>query len=101
MDGYRWNQKSIGEMDRLARIVLNSKEFRLKDIADFSARSGTNDSTWRSNMMLASILGRWLDRERRLHHGPTGRKDSEGRGWPFTVKGSSYGAVQGNEVGSG
>ena len=32
------NQKSISEVDRLAKDVLCSKEFRLDDIADFSAR---------------------------------------------------------------
>jgi hypothetical protein len=32
------NQKSVREMDRLAKDVLGAEDFKLKDLAGFSAR---------------------------------------------------------------
>jgi hypothetical protein len=82
------NQKSIGEMDRLAKDVLNSKDFRLKDIADFSARSENKRLDLAEQHDAGSPFSGdgWIERDVCIMV-PTGRKDSEGRGWPFTVKG--------------
>jgi hypothetical protein len=82
------NQKSIGEVDRLAKDVLNSKDFRLKDIADFSARKENKRLDLAEQHDVGSPLSGdgWIERDVRIMV-PTGEKDNEGRGWPFTVHG--------------
>jgi hypothetical protein len=82
------NQKSIGEVDRLAKDVLNSKDFRLKDIADFSARTENKrlDSAEQHDAGNPFSGDGWIERDVSIMV-PTGRKDNEGRGLPFIVQG--------------
>ena len=80
------NQKSIGEVDRLAKDVLNAKDFRLKDIADFSARKENKRLDLADGADNPLSGDGWIERDIRIMV-PTGQKDNEGRGWPFTVQG--------------
>jgi hypothetical protein len=82
------NKKSISEVDRLAKDVLCSKEFRLDDIADFSARKENKRFDLASQHDEGSPFfgDGWV--ERNVHISvPTGQRDSQGLGQPFTVPG--------------
>jgi hypothetical protein len=79
--------KSIGEMDRLAN-VLRAKEFKLADLADFSARRENGrfdvsegdlpDSPYSHDGWIVSSVGISV---------PTGLKELGGKGQPFVVPG--------------
>jgi hypothetical protein len=82
------NRKSIGEVDRLARDVLGSKDFRVHDIADFSARTESKrlDLAEEHNSGSPFSGDGWMEKSVHIMV-PTGRKNSEGLGQPFTVPG--------------
>src|SRR5882672_8713026 len=82
------NQKSIGEVDRLAKDVLGSKDFRLEDIANFSAHKENKrlDSSEQHDPSSPFPGDGWIEKNVRIVV-PTGQKDSEGLGQPFTVPG--------------
>jgi hypothetical protein len=82
------NQKSIAEVDRLAKDVLGSKEFRLEDIANFSARNENKrfDSAEQHDSGSPFLEDGWVERSVCIRI-PTGQKDSQGLGLPFTVPG--------------
>jgi hypothetical protein len=82
------NQKSISEVDRLAKDVLCSKEFCLDDIADFSARKENKRFDMADQHDKGSPFSGdgWV--ERAVHISvPTGRRDCQGLGRPFMVPG--------------
>jgi hypothetical protein len=74
------NQKSIAEVDRLAKDVLGSKEFQLDDIAGFSARNENKlfDSVKQHDSGSPFLDDGWVERGVRITV-PTGQRDS--RGW--------------------
>jgi hypothetical protein len=82
------NQKSIGKVDRLAKDVLGSKDFQLEDIADFSAHKENKQFDLSEQRDAGSpFLGDgWIEKDVRITV-PTGQKDSEGLGLPFTIPG--------------
>ena len=83
------NQKSIAEVDRLAKDVLGSKEFQLEDIAGFSARNENKrfDSVKPHDDSGSPFLeDGWVERVVPILV-PTGQKDSRGLGRPFTIPG--------------
>jgi len=82
------NRKSIGEVDRLARDVLGSKDFWVYDIADFSARTESKwlDLAEEHNSGSPFSGDGWMEKSVHIMV-PTGRKNSEGLGQPFTVPG--------------
>ena len=82
------NRKSIGEVDRLARDVLGSKDFRLEDIANFSAHKENKrlDSSEQHDPSSPFLGDGWTEKSVRIAV-PTGQKDSEGLGRPFTIPG--------------
>ena len=82
------NQKSIGEVDRLAKDVLGSKDFRLKDIANFSAHRENKrlDSSEQHDVGSPFSGDGWTEKNVRIKV-PTGQKDSKGLGQPFIVPG--------------
>jgi len=81
------NQKSIGEVDRLAKDVLGSKDFRLEDIADFSARAENKrfDLSERHDAGSPFSGDGWTEKDVCIMV-PTGQKD-QGFGLPFTIPG--------------
>jgi hypothetical protein len=79
------NQKSIGEVDQLAKDVLGSKDFRLEDIADFSARAENKqfDLSERHDAGSPFSEDGWTEKDVCIMVS-TGQKD-QGFGLPFTI----------------
>jgi hypothetical protein len=82
------NQKSIGEVDRLAKDVLGSKDFRLQDIANFSAHKESKrfDSADQCDSGGPFSGDGWIEKSVHIMV-PTGQKNCEGLGQPFTIPG--------------
>ena len=80
------NQKSVGEVDRLAKEVLSAKEFNLKDLGDFSAqrenkRLDNSDSSSQKSPLMGDG---WLESSVSISI-PTGIRNANGA--DFTVPG--------------
>jgi hypothetical protein len=82
------NRKSIGEVDRLTKDVLGLKDFRLEDIANFNAHKVNKqlDLSKQHNPSSPFPGDGWTKKNVHIVV-PTGQKDSEGLGQPFTVPG--------------
>jgi hypothetical protein len=93
------NQKSIGEVDRLAKEVLSSKDFKLKDIAGFSARTQNEhfDASERHNCATAATpytCDGWVESGVQISI-PTSSRDNHGLGQPFVIPGLHHRSILG------
>jgi hypothetical protein len=90
------NQKSVGEVDRLAAEVLTAKEFKPEELTGFSA--------WKENRRLDKSDAAdpdgpyskdgWVETDISISI-PTGVKDAQGRGQLFSVPGLHYRSLLG------
>jgi hypothetical protein len=82
------NKKSIGEVDRLANEVLGSEQFKLEDLAGFSARqeNARLDLSDKHDIDSPYTHDGWIESTIQISV-PTGSKDSSGRGQPCFVPG--------------
>jgi len=86
------NQKSVGEVDRLAKEVLSDKEFKPEDLAGFSAwqenkRLDQSDLADSTNSPYSK--DGWVETDVSISI-PTGVKDTQGQRQPFSVPGLHY-----------
>jgi hypothetical protein len=80
------NQKSVGEVDRLAKEVLSAKEFNVEDLRDFNAQRESKrlDSSDSSDQKSPLMGDGWLESSVTISI-PTGLRDTNGA--DFTVPG--------------
>jgi hypothetical protein len=82
------NQKSVREIDRLAKDVLGSESFKLEDLAGFNVRQANKflDHSDGDDLGSPYSCDGWLESAVQISV-PTGSKDSSGRGMPFSIPG--------------
>ena len=82
------NKKSVGEIDRLAKDVLGSTSFKLEDLTGFSARQENKHLDLSEKIELKNPYSQdgWVESTVQISV-PTGTRDSNGRGEPFSIPG--------------
>lgn len=85
------NQKSVREMDRLAKDVLGAEDFKLKDLAGFSARQENIqlDNSERDSTDTPYSCDGWVESAIEISV-PCGLKDNDGLGRPFSIPGLQH-----------
>jgi hypothetical protein len=85
------NQKSVREMDRLAKDVLGAEDFKLKDLAGFSARQENIqlDNSERDSTDTPYSCDGWVESAIEISV-PCGLKDNNGLGRPFSIPGLQH-----------
>jgi len=85
------NQKSVREMDRLAKDVLGAEDFKLKDLAGFSARQENIqlDDSERDGIDTPYSCDGWVESAIEISV-PCGLKDNDGLGRPFSIPGLQH-----------
>ena len=85
------NQKSVKEMDRLAKDVLGAEDFKLKDLAGFSARQENIqlDDSERDSIDTPYSCDGWVESDIEISV-PCSLKDDSGLGRPFSIPGLQH-----------
>ncbi len=88
------NQKSVGEMDRLAKDVIGSKDFNVGDIEGFSARQENKhlDECEQEDFATPYSHDGWVESNVQISI-PTGLKDKNGLGQQFSVPGLQHRSI--------